>query len=67
MAKYVQTEFTFALINYKVAPADEDENRIDMTLMLVYDHRINNKLENIAKYLMGDILRDEKNLFFDLI
>jgi hypothetical protein len=28
---------------------------------------MNDKLENIAKFLMGDILRDEKNLFFDLI
>ena len=67
VSKYVQTEYTFALIKYKLAPQDEEDKRVDMTLLLVYDHRMNDKLENIAKFLMGDILRDEKNLFFDLI
>ena len=60
-----------AVINYKIEPSkaaqDDDEKRVDMTLFMVYDHRMNDKLENIAKFLMGDILRDEKNLFFDLI
>lgn len=67
IGKYVQTEFTLAMVHYKVSPSDFDDRKVDMTLFIVYDHRLNNKLENIAKFLMGDILRDEKNLFFDII
>ena len=65
--KYVQTEFTCALVTYKVIPNDPEDKRIDMTMFIVYDHRENPKLESIAKFLMGDILRDEKNLFFEII
>jgi hypothetical protein len=67
VGKYLQTEFTLAIVNYKLVPSDENDKRIDFTLFIVYDHRENDKLENIAKFLMGDVLRDEKNLFFDLI
>jgi len=55
------------MVHYKVSPSDFDDRKVDMTLFIVYDHRLNDKLENIAKFLMGDILRDEKNLFFDII
>jgi hypothetical protein len=55
------------MVNYKLLPNDEADRKIDFSLFIVYDHRQNDKLENIAKFLMGDVLRDEKNLFFDLI
>ena len=39
LGKYVQTEFTLALVNYKINPSDFDDRKVDMCLFIVYDHR----------------------------
>ena len=35
----------------------------DYTLFISYDHRVNNDLVKISKYLMDDIKSEEKNCF----
>lgn len=35
----------------------------DYTLFICYDHRLNNDLQKIGKFLMDDIKSEEKNCF----
>lgn len=39
----------------------------DFTLFLVYDHRQNNKLEQISKRLFQDLLIEESSIFIDIV
>ena len=45
-----------AMINY-------EQNGKDLSLFLVYDHRINNQIEKISKHLFEDLLMEEHNIF----
>lgn len=49
------------------APANQTTMAKDLTLFLVFDHRINNNLERISKFLFQDLIAEEKNIFIDIV
>ena len=65
----VHDEFTYAYVNHvssSVASASQggDKNiKRDYSLMICYDHRINNDFGQICKYLLDDIKSEGKNCF----
>lgn len=68
--KEVHDEFTYAFVNHvssSVATAtNKNENnqiKRDFSLMLCFDHRINNDFTQICKYLLDDIKSEGKNCF----
>ena len=50
VAKEVYESFTLAMVNYTQAATTQTEAK-DLSLFLVYDHRINSNLERISKFL----------------
>jgi hypothetical protein len=73
------TEFTLAMVNYNssytsegkmtspAAKSERNEEDVDLTMFVVYDHRVNNSLEKITKNLFGDVLGEINNLFVPII
>ena len=71
----VRDEFTFAFVNHvssSIASAaaqtnsskdGKDQIKRDYSLMICYDHRINNDFGQICKYLLDDIKSEGKNCF----
>ena len=68
----VHDEFTFAYVNHVSssvatnAAANKDGRdsiKRDYSLMICYDHRINNDFAQICKYLLDDIKSEQKNCF----
>ncbi len=66
----IHDEFTYAYVNHvssSVASASsKSENssiKRDYSLMICYDHRINNDFNQICKYLLDDIKSEGKNCF----
>lgn len=68
--KEVHDEFTYAFVNHvssSVASANNTgaNNAIkrDFSLMICFDHRINNDFAQISRYLLDDIKSEGKNCF----
>jgi hypothetical protein len=66
----IHDEFTYAFVNHvssSVATAsnavNKDSIKRDFSLMICYDHRINNDFGQICKYLLDDIKSEGKNCF----
>ena len=72
----VRDEFTYAYVNHvsstiTSATANQNSNnkdgkdqiKRDYSLMICYDHRINNDFGQICKYLLDDIKSEGKNCF----
>ena len=64
LAKSVFTEYSYAMVNCESHTKDLHK---DFTLFLVYDHRQNNKLEQICKRLFQDLLIEESSIFIDIV
>ena len=60
LLKEVYSTYTYAMIN-------NVSNNKDYTLFLCYDHRINDDLAKISKFLFDDIKTEEKNCFITRI
>ena len=63
-AKRVYKEYSYAMINCESHTRDKHK---DFTLFLVYDHRQNNKLEQISKRLFQDLLIEESSIFIEIV
>lgn len=68
--KEVHDEFTYAYVNHvstSVASANNSGGaahiKRDFSLMICFDHRINNDFGQISKYLLDDIKSEGKNCF----
>jgi hypothetical protein len=68
--KEVHDEFTYAFVNHvsssvasAQASASNSALKRDYSLMICYDHRINNDFGQIYKYLLDDIKSEGKNCF----
>ena len=72
----IRDEFTFSYVNHvssNIASATSTQNsnnkdgkeqiKRDYSLMICYDHRINNDFGQICKYLLDDIKSEGKNCF----
>ena len=68
----VHDEFTFAFVNHVSSSVasnagggkdGKDSIKRDYSLMICYDHRINNDFGQICKYLLDDIKSEQKNCF----
>ena len=64
LAKQVYTDFSYAIVSCEQNTKDAQK---DFTLFLVYDHRINNKLEQISKRLFQDLLIEESSIFIEIV
>lgn len=76
IAKEVQQDFTLAMVHYRTENARDPSSQIDkkllgedqdVTLFVVYDHRVNNQLEKIAKNLLGDLNSELPNVFVSIV
>ena len=75
VSKQTCADFSLAMINYNSAYTSEGKmasgngkterssDDVDLTMFVVYDHRVNNSLEKITKNLFGDIMGEINNLF----
>ena len=68
--KEVHTELTYAYVNHvsqNVAATGgkdgKESIKRDYSLMICYDHRVNNDFGQISKYLLDDIKSEGKNCF----
>ena len=68
--KEIHDEFTYAFVNHVSSSVAADSNNVtkesikrDFSLMICYDHRINNDFGQICKYLLDDIKSEGKNCF----
>jgi hypothetical protein len=68
--KEVHDEFTYAYVNHvssSVASANnqgkDSSIKRDFSLMICFDHRINNDFSQISRYLLDDIKGEGKNCF----
>ena len=68
----VHDEFTYAFVNHVSSSVasntgsgkdGKDSIKRDYSLMICYDHRINNDFSQICKYLLDDIKSEQKNCF----
>jgi len=67
----VHDEFTYAYVNHvsssvasaSTASAGSGSIKRDYSLMICYDHRVNNDFGQISKYLLDDIKSEGKNCF----
>ena len=50
VAKQTYEQYTLAMVRYSQAATSQIPAK-DLSLFLVYDHRINNNLERISKFL----------------
>ncbi len=64
LAKTVYTDFSYAMVSCEQITKEAHK---DFTLFLVYDHRQNNKLEQISKRLFQDLLIEESSIFIDIV
>ena len=64
LAKQVYQECSYAMVSCESLLKDQ---RKDFTLFLVYDHRQNNKLEQISKRLFQDLLIEESSIFIEVV
>jgi len=67
--KKIHDSFTYAYVNHVsssvASGSNGNQNQIkrDYSLMICYDHRINNDFHQICKYLLDDIKSEGKNCF----
>jgi len=67
--KEIHDEFTYCFVNHvssSVATSNNnkaDSIKRDYSLMICFDHRINNDFNQICKYLLDDIKSEGKNCF----
>jgi len=67
--KEVHDEFTYAYVNHVsssvAAGTRENPNMVkrDFSLMICFDHRVNNDFNQITKYLLDDVKSEGKNCF----
>lgn len=54
------------MVSYTQAPTAQTPAK-DLTLFVVYDHRINSNLERISKFLFQDLIAEEKNIFIEVL
>ena len=47
--------------------SERNAEDVDLTMFLVYDHRVNNSLEKISKNLFGDVLAEMSNIYVPVI
>ena len=52
--------------NQSQTPSNKGEE-LDLSLYVVYDHRVNNQLEKIAKNLFGDLIAELQNCFVQIV
>jgi hypothetical protein len=64
VAKRVYQEQSYAMVHCESHTKDHSK---DFTLFLVYDHRQNNKLEQISKRLFQDLLIEESSIFIETV
>ena len=76
ICKEVQQDFTLAMVHMRTENARDATSQIDkklagedqdVTLFVVYDHRVNNQLEKIAKNLLGDLNSELPNVFVPIV
>lgn len=75
--KIVEQDFTFAMCNYKTSytytPHGEQpttthaqKDLLDLTIFVVYDHRVNNQLEKIACSVVDDVIEESQHCFIQI-
>ena len=64
ISKQVYTDFSYAMVSCE---QNQKDSQKDFTLFLVYDHRQNNKLEQISKRLFQDLLIEESSIFVEIV
>jgi hypothetical protein len=52
----IRDDYSYALINFV-------SNNKDFSIFICYDHRKNNDIVKISKFLMDDVKQEEKNCF----